>query len=709
MAAGGGGGGGAMPSGDLDLEARLNEDDIRSVDLMWNAPSGAVPGTTMYEVQYRIAAGEEGYDGVWSSSMKTVETVYMLDDDMLNDGVVYDVRVRMVEAGQAAYEGWLPTQVLGPAIHLSPVDDLEARNEEEVEHALPIPNLAKGTVTYLIEPALPSGLMYETEPDEDEASVITGMVVGGWDQYHRLTVTDTTDDGIEMDVHYFRVTIEEVQVKPLADVIRDRTYYVDQAITQLLDFPEVGTNPNNYTYHIDGLPNGLAFDGMTRMLSGTPEASALNDDGSAKVYKLKYQARPIEGQAPPDIIHEAKFNITIDQHVCNNGLDYEQTYTTFEGSETVGSANFTIGATDQGYYVLPIGEEGDQGRLATQTRTFEIRTVDAGGDLTAPEAEELPLGLQMVQLMVDEDSQNPGNMLFTRQGEYGSDSTVTSMAMAMYGMYDDPEPDYPDMDTGERLAIGIGATADLKAGRYSSCFIVHDTDENTGEVDSSAVVFDLNIVAGLAAQDWVIELKAVGETTELDTNEAFTAPAEELNFTPMYVAEDAVRGTDGCVADADDDPSDIVDWEVDGTEVIFTSKTAADVPMTLTQRIQVKAERKSGGAEACVQVRMTVHGPLGAFGADEVEAAAATGSIHLSWDAVDNATGYRAVAIKLGSSPLTMADITVMELGDDETMHRFMGLSAGDRYLVAVVADQKVGDDTESILGLPATPILTVQ
>jgi hypothetical protein len=81
----------------------------------------------------------------------------------------------------------------------------------------------------------------------------------------------------------------------------------------------------------------------------------------------------------------------------------------------------------------------------------------------------------------------------------------------------------------------------------------------------------------------------------------------------------------------------------------------------------------------------------------------------LSWDAVDNATGYRAVTIKLGSSPLTMADITVMELGDDETMHRFMGLSAGDRYLVAVVADQKVGDDTESILGLPATPILTVQ
>ena len=351
-------------------------------------------------------------------------------------------------------------------------------------------------------------------------------------------------------------------------------------------------------------------------------------------------------------------------------------------------------ASSDSYYVLPIGEEGQRGPGENRTRTFELITVEKGGDLSAPDANVLPAGLQVVKLMVDGDSVNPLNDLYTRQGFHMPEDASTVMAQMMddEGMYEDPEPDYPDMDRGYRLAIGVSDQNMLEEQNRLGCFIVHDTDNDTGETDSSAVVFNVNILPDLSANDWVIELEGAGDTSELDVDEAFTTAPSLLDFDVMYVDNGASRNASGCIDAEADDPLDIVMWSTANDTVTFTAR---EVSETMTQRVQVKAELMTGGAEACVQIRITVlPEPTAQPPTTEPTALTAPSNVMATVDVTDPGAasvtitwmdGMNADGHEVGLVDLSDYSVRDHRVTDGATSRTFTNVASG-RYMAIVVS-----------------------
>ncbi len=670
----------------------------RKVELKWRPIAGA----TGYVIRYRNL--DEG--GSWTTVNVSADTLmHTLEDDDLEDGALYEVRLRA--SGQTAVEESV-LQVLGPIIQFSSETPFEANTGDNINWRLPRAVLAKGdTVRYSIVPALPKGLSYDQETGKnhvtlsaDEHPYITGGVahtVGASRQFYRLTGCDV-EDGIpdydSCDTHIFEIIISPANVKPLADVIRDREYEIGAALdtgNPLNQFPEVGVGgaSNNYEYsllHTDDFSDldlpGLEFDDEDRQLSGTPA-------GPKGTFRVTYRA----SRPGSSVYHEAEFTIHIVEivtHVCRTGLNYEETLRVFNKTDKVDSANFTVDADAAGHYVLPIGEKGQQGTDKTSTRTFELITVKQGDVVGGANANVLPAGLQVVKLMVDEASVNPLNSLYTRQGPYTPTGAVTPQEMTD-GRYADPEPDYPTTDNGYRLAIGVADASMLKEGEYLSCFIVHDTDDDTGETDSSAVVFDLNVLPNLSARDWVIELNGEGDMSELDVEEAFTTDASLLNYSVMYVDDGAAKNSDtGCIASAAANPKDIVSWSTVNDTVTFTAR---EVSATMTQRVQVKATLKTGGAEACVQVRITVlpehmptdlTAPTGintCVAGDSACPGLAAGSVKVTWTNGANALSHLVLLFDTSDWTLAKPVATMQDSGDTT----FSGVPAGS-YIAVVVA-----------------------
>ena len=251
------------------------------------------------------------------------------------------------------------------------------------------------------------------------------------------------------------------------------------------------------------------------------------------------------------------------------------------------------------------------------------------------------------------------------------------------GQYTDPEPDYPETDNGYRLAIGVSDGSQLAVGNYQSCFIVHDTDDVTGEVDSSAVVFHLNVRPNLRAQDWVIELNGPGDMSELDVDEAFTTAANLLNFEVMYVDQGAARNADtGCIANKAEEPNDIVEWSTENDTVTFTAR---EVEEDTTQRVQVKASLKDGESEACVQVRITVLAepvPTDVTAPTAIEATVVGNDVTITWMDGDNAVTHM---VLLFDSDFALAKEAATNQTDGETT--FMDVPAGTYYAVVVAID----------------------
>ena len=629
---------------------------------------------------------------------------HTLTDDDLVDGALYRVELR------AAGESWDDASslyVLGPVIQFSSDTPFMQYTGLPISWELPRASQAKGDmVRYSIVPALPEGLKYGQEAGEDyvdlaasENPSITGAVghtVGGSKQFYRLMGCDVENgmvDDESCDTHIFEIEITPATVKPLADVIRDREYAIGVALvtSALNQFPQVGVDgaDDNYEYSLLDQEDytaldvpGLDFDDQSLRLSGTPE-------GPVDEIKVTYRAQ----RPGSDVWHEAQFTIhivAIESHVCRTGLNYEETLRVYNKTETVGAANFTVRADSDSYYVLPIGEEGQQGTGATSTRTFQLVTVERGGDLAGPDANMLPAGLQVVKLMVDKDSRNPltnedsDKWLYTRQGPYKSSDVMEQMLDAD-SRYADPEPDYPDTDSGMRLAVGVSDKDMLEVGEYLSCFIVHDTDDDTGETDSSAVVFNLKVLPNLSARDWVIELEGAGDMSELDVDEAFTTDPSLLDFDVMYVEDNATMNDSGCIADEADEPLDIVTWSTANDTVTFTAR---EVSETMTQRVQVKAELMTGGAEACVQIRITVlpeppatEQPAGLTAPTMVEVTVSGNDVTITWENAENALSHMVLLFETSDYDL-IAPVATMQ--DDGTT-TYSDLAAGT-YIVVVVA-----------------------
>ena len=673
----------------------------RKVELEW--PS--VAGATGYDIRFRNL---DMAGAPWTMRSVSAGTqMYTLEDADLMDGALYEVQLR---GNNQTWAEARSLEILGPVIQFSSETPFEKNTGQPVDFLLPRVSLAKGDkVRYSIVPSLPKGLSYGQEEGDDHVDLlvsqnprITGGIVhtvGGSRQFYRLKGCDI-DEGLvnedSCDTHIFQVIITPATVKPLADVIRDREYTIGEALKPahpLNQFPQVGLAGgagfeykllNTEGYQELDLP-GLTFNGNTRQLSGTPERPI----GWVRV---AYRAT----QPDSDVYHEAEFTITIVEILrqeCRVGLNYEDTLEVYNKTDKVGSANFTVRADSNSYYVLPIGEKGQRGAGENRTRTFELITVKKeGGDLSAPKANVLPAGFQVVRLMVDQDSVNPLNDLYTRQGFHMPEDAVIPQMMSDDGRYEDPEPLYPETDNGYRLAIGVSDKDMLKEEHYLSCFIVHDTDDDTGETDSSAVVFSLNALPDLSARDWVIELTSDPtsdrNTSELDVDQAFTTDAALLNFATKYVDDDAARnaGT-GCIANAAANPKDIVRWTTDGDKVIFTAK---EVTETMTQRVQVTASLKTGGAEACVQVRITV------FHSDDqpsmltaptsvMAMSDAAGMATVSWTPGDNALGHLVLLFNADFSGDPMVGTPT------GNAHTFSAVPAGS-YIAVVVSYRSVSD-----------------
>ena len=277
----------------------------------------------------------------------------------------------------------------------------------------------------------------------------------------------------------------------------------------------------------------------------------------------------------------------------------------------------------------------------------------------------------------------------TRQGFHKSSDAVMEQMMDTEGRYADPEPDYPDTDSGMRLAIGVSDKDMLEVGEYLSCFIVHDTDDDTGETDSSAVVFNLKVLPNLSARDWVIELEGAGDMSELDVDEAFTTDPSLLDFDVMYVEDNATMNDSGCIADEADEPLDIVTWSTANDTVTFTAR---EVSETMTQRVQVKAELMTGGAEACVQIRITVlpeptaqppttEQPAGLTAPTMVEVTVSGNDVTITWENAENALSHMVLLFETSDYDL-IAPVATMQ--DDGTT-TYSDLAAGT-YIVVVVA-----------------------
>ena len=601
----------AAPAGSQTSGFVANAVAGRKVELEWRPIAGA----TGYVIRYRNL--DDG--GSWTTeTVGSDKTMFTLEDDDLEDGALYEVGLRAT--GQTAVEESF-LQVLGPIIQFSSEETLMAYTGQPISWELPHAVLTKGDqVRYSIVPALPKGLDYGQSGDDAYVDLADGVspmitgavghVVGGSKQFYRLMGCDLEKglvDEDSCDTHIFEIEIKPATVKPLADVIRDREYPIGVELdvdNPLNQFPEVGVNGSGGAFEYSLLDNdgyemldvpGLMFDDEARELSGTPE-------GPSSEYRVTYRA----SRPGSSVFHEAEFTISvveIETYACRTGLNYEETLRVYNMTDKVGSANFTVGADAPGHYVLPIGEKGQRGASATSTRTFQLITVDRDGDLVAADADELPDGLRVVKLQVDDASVNPLNDLYTRQGFYEPAGAVMAQMKNADGHYADPEPDYPETDTGMRLAIGVADASMMSEGDYLSCFIVHDTDDDTGETDSSAVVFHLNMLPDLSARDWVIELEGEGDTSELDVDEAFTTEPSLLNFNVMYVDDGAAKNARGCIGSAAASPMDIVSWNTANDTVVFTAR---EVSETVTQRVQVRAVLKTGGAEACVQIRITV-------------------------------------------------------------------------------------------------------
>ena len=177
--------------------------------------------------------------------------------------------------------------------------------------------------------------------------------------------------------------------------------------------------------------------------------------------------------------------------------------------------------------------------------------------------------------------------------------------------------------------------------------------------------------------------------SELDVDEAFTTDPSLLDFDVMYVEDNATMNTSGCIDAEADDPLDIVMWSTANDTVTFTAR---EVSETMTQRVQVKAELKTGGAEACVQIRITVlpeHVAVDLTAPSNVVASVSGSTVTVIWD--DGANADRHVVFLFDSNLEITPSRIAGNQTDGETM--FMNVPSGTYTAVVVaVADGPTGN-----------------
>ncbi|MCY4047622.1 MAG: putative Ig domain-containing protein, partial [Candidatus Dadabacteria bacterium] len=185
------------------------------------------------------------------------------------------------------------------------------RNRAFTFHVMNIP--LSGEVEYSVSPPLPEGFEFEREYSDFSTSPLADLRLVHGDQQSRIQTTRLVGVPVAeqkwtvytITVNYgSRVVGEEefyIEVLPPPTDLRpdfgeqaavSETYVVNTTIEDL-ELPEAIGGDGALTYTVDGLPEGLNFDGDTRTISGTPTAvqgettyalTARDEDGDAAIF-----------------------------------------------------------------------------------------------------------------------------------------------------------------------------------------------------------------------------------------------------------------------------------------------------------------------------------------------------------------------------------------------------------------------------------------
>ena len=140
-----------------------------------------------------------------------------------------------------------------------------------VDLTLPAATGGNGALTYTLTPAWPTGLTFD-----GATRVLSGTPnTAAPETEYTYTATDEDDDAVTLT---FSITVEADTAPAFADgeTVADQTYTVDMVITSLT-LP-TATGGNGATVYALTPPAGLTFDPATRVLSGTPTATAAMAD-----------------------------------------------------------------------------------------------------------------------------------------------------------------------------------------------------------------------------------------------------------------------------------------------------------------------------------------------------------------------------------------------------------------------------------------------
>ena len=160
-----------------------------------------------------------------------------------------------------------------------------------------------GPLSYSLGPELPPGLAFHQDRLRLDG---TPTAAGVYPMRYRVADADDNDADRDADVLSFRITVQEPAppdtAPRFAQPVADLFVLVGEAVSLTLPAATGGNPPLSYSLE-PALPQGLAFDGETRELSGTPAAAG----GYDMIYRV-VDGDPEPGAGDAD---ELRFSITV--------------------------------------------------------------------------------------------------------------------------------------------------------------------------------------------------------------------------------------------------------------------------------------------------------------------------------------------------------------------------------------------------------------
>ena len=237
-----------------------------------------------------------------------------------------------------------------------------------VRFRLPSATGGDGRLSYSLGLELPPGLAFQRDRLRIDG---TPTAAGVYPMRYRVTDADDNDADRDGDVLTFRITVQEPAppdtaprfAQPLADLF----LLVGEAVSLTLPAATGGNPPLSYSLEPE-LPQGLAFDGETRELSGTPAAAGGHD----MAYRV-VDGDPAPGTGDAD---ELRFSITVAE--VPEGA-YVAAYDAAAGGDQVFTVDMEALPPDRFSFALDL-------RAATdEVRVYLISTNPTADPLAAPE------------------------------------------------------------------------------------------------------------------------------------------------------------------------------------------------------------------------------------------------------------------------------------------------------------------------------------